>query len=201
VPPSTAPVVVNCARAAIYGVLGKDGGELIPPHAVLEGERAHHRVDLILVHTPEELAVLGEHRLSEQDVAHEQVDLPLSSERERFVIWVLLREKLLQRPHNVPNLRVRATPGIHAEAGLLLQYGSGARDPGGIRHGVLNPLQTDILVRPDGSVHTVVGVDLELVAEEFAAHGVRSRVVRRVHRSELADPDRNVAFEHVGATL
>src|SRR5918995_4874727 len=91
----------STARAAIYGVLGEDRGELLPPHAVLEGERAHHHVDLALVHTPEKLSVLREHRLGEQDVAHEQLDLPLGSERERFVVRVLISKQLLKRCHDV----------------------------------------------------------------------------------------------------
>src|SRR5215212_7100627 len=181
-------------------MLGEDRGKLLPPHAILEGERAHHRVYLALVHTCEKLSVLREHRLGEQDVAHEQLDLPLGPEREWFVVRELIGKQLLQRCHDVPDTCVSTTPGVDAEARLLLQNGSDALDPRRIWGGVLDSLQADILVRPNGPAHAVAVVDLQLVAEELVAYPVRL-LIAQVDGPELAHPQGYVVLEHVRAAL
>src|SRR5215211_5152541 len=181
-------------------MLGEDRGKLLPPHAILEGERAHHRVYLALVHTCEKLSVLREHRLGEQDVAHEQLDLPLGPERGWFVVRELLGKQLLQRCHDVPDTCVSTTPGVDAEARLLLQNGSNTLDPRRIWGGVLDSLQADILVRPEGPAHAVAVVDLQLIAKEPVAHPV-CLFVSQVDGPELADPQGYVVLEHVRAAL
>ena len=94
------------------GLFGQDGGEFLTPDAVLEAEGAHHLVYPGLVHAAEELSVLLEHRLGEKDVAHEKLYLALGPERERVVVGVLFGEEPLKRLHDVPDLGVRAAPGV-----------------------------------------------------------------------------------------
>src|ERR671910_3177473 len=104
-----------------------------------------------------------------------------------MVVGELLLEEPLEGLDDVPDTCISTTPGVNAEASLLLQNGSDALDPRRVRGGVLGSLQADILVRPDGPAHAVAAVDLQLVAQELVAHPVRL-LVAQVDGPELAHP-------------
>ena len=115
-PRGSAAARLPIRRERGFGVLREYAGQPLALDAVLEAERAHHRVDLVLAHAPEELRVLGEQGLREQDVPEEKRYLPFGPEQERIVARVLLCEELLQRPHDVPDIGVRppqaSTPSL-----------------------------------------------------------------------------------------
>src|SRR5918995_2441723 len=117
-----------------------------------------------------------------------------------MVVGELLLEEPLEGLHDVPDTCISTTPGVDAEARLLLQNGSDALDPRRIWGGVLDSLQADILVRPEGPARAVAVVDLQLIAKEPVAHPV-CLFVSQVDGPELADPQGYVMLEHVRAAL
>src|SRR5918993_5454448 len=117
-----------------------------------------------------------------------------------MVVGELLLEEPLEGLHDVPDTCISTTPSVDAEARLLLQNGSDALDPRRIWGGVLDSLQADILVRPEGPARAVAFVYLQLIAKEPVAHPV-CLFVSQVDGPELADPQGYVMLEHVRAAL
>ncbi len=96
-------------------------------------------------------------------------------------------------------LRIRSAPRVDAEAALLLDEVADEIEVCAAGRGMHQPLEADVLVRPQRPARAVVAVDLELVTQQLEPPRVL-RPVLRVDGAELADPDGGSSTAHVLGT-
>src|SRR5215467_15360961 len=105
-------------------------------------------------------------------MADEAMDPRSYAERERIEPRELSPERRLDWLQEMPHAGVGRAPRVDAQPGLLVENGLDAPKIGQVRRRVHEPLQADVLVRPQRPARIVLLVELELVEQDLVPHGV-----------------------------